>query len=214
MAKDPAFLFYPSDFLTGSMFMTHEQVGIYVRLLCSQHQHGGVIDKISFNSLVGSNEIIRSKFTEIDLGFYNERLASEMEKRNKKSNNISEAVKEVWKERKKYAIASKSDAIASESQKNPKAISKGTVNVNEDVIKDSIIPSESEFLEYCKTIKEYPFDEYEYAIKSKYESWIANGWKDGHDNKIKNWKSKIKNTLPHLKPIKKPIKQNYLGGII
>ena len=50
MAKDPAFLFYTSDFLTGTMFMTNEQVGIYIRLLCSQHQHGGIIDKISFNS--------------------------------------------------------------------------------------------------------------------------------------------------------------------
>jgi uncharacterized protein YdaU (DUF1376 family) len=49
MAKDPAFLFYPSDFLTGTMFMNNEQIGIYIRLLCSQHQHGGVIDKISFN---------------------------------------------------------------------------------------------------------------------------------------------------------------------
>ena len=73
MAKDPAFLFYPSDFLTGTMFMSHEQIGIYIRLLCSQHQHGGVIDKISFNSLVGNNEIVRAKFIEIDLGFYNQR---------------------------------------------------------------------------------------------------------------------------------------------
>jgi len=84
-----------------------------------------------------------------------------------------------------------------------------TVNVN--VINK--VPSEAEFLEYCKTIKEYPFSEYEYSIKSKYESWVANGWKDGHDSEIKNWKSKIKNTLPHLKPTKKPIKQNYLGGL-
>jgi hypothetical protein len=68
--------------------------------------------------------------------------------------------------------------------------------------KNIIIPSESEFFEYCKTIKEFPFSEYEYSIKSKYESWVANGWKDGHNAEIKNWKSKIKNTLPHLKPIK------------
>ena len=86
--KDPAFLFYPSDFLTGTMFLNNEQIGIYIRLLCSQHQHGGLIDKLSFNSLVANNELLRSKFIETEHGFYNERLATEMDKRNKKSNCI------------------------------------------------------------------------------------------------------------------------------
>ena len=89
MAKDPAFLFYPSDFLTGTMFMGNEQVGIYIRLLCSQHQHGGIIDKISFNSMVGNNEIIKTKFIETELGFYNIRLMEVMNLRNKKSSNIT-----------------------------------------------------------------------------------------------------------------------------
>jgi uncharacterized protein YdaU (DUF1376 family) len=100
MAKDPAFLFYPSDFLTGTMFMSNDQIGIYIKLICSQHQHGGIIDKISFNTLVGENLIIKSKFIETETGFYNERLTSEMDKRNKKSNNMSETAKEVWKIRK------------------------------------------------------------------------------------------------------------------
>jgi len=33
----------------------------------------------------------------------------------------------------------------------------------------------------------------------KYQSWEANGWKDGHDKPIKNWKSKLLNTLPFIK---------------
>ena len=40
MAKDPAFLFYSNDFLTGTYTMTDEQVGKYIRLLCLQHQKG------------------------------------------------------------------------------------------------------------------------------------------------------------------------------
>lgn len=36
-------------------------------------------------------------------------------------------------------------------------------------------------------------------LKLKYDSWVANGWKDGHDKKILNWKSKILNTLPFIK---------------
>lgn len=99
--KDPAFLFYASDFLTGTMFMSNEQVGKYMRLLCSQHQHGGLIDKISFNSLVGEDLILLKKFIESKDGFYNERLADEMESRCKKSTNISSAAKETWAKRKK-----------------------------------------------------------------------------------------------------------------
>ena len=100
MAKDPAFLFYSSDFLTGTMFMSNEQLGIYIRLLCSQHQHGGLIDKTSFNSLVGQHDIVKHKFIETESGFYNERLAHEMHKRTKKSNNLSNTAKDVWAKRK------------------------------------------------------------------------------------------------------------------
>ena len=83
MSKDPAFLFYSSDFLTGTMFMTNEQIGIYIRLLCAQHQHGGFIDKISFDTMVGNIAIVRSKFIECEQGYYNKRLVLETEKRSK-----------------------------------------------------------------------------------------------------------------------------------
>ena len=38
MAKDPAVLFYTSDFLVGTITMTMEQRGKYITLLCLQHQ--------------------------------------------------------------------------------------------------------------------------------------------------------------------------------
>ena len=78
-----------------------------------------------------------------------------------------------------------------------------------------VIPTLLEFLDYCKTIKEYPFADYEFAYKSKYEAWVVNDWKDGNNNKIKNWKSKIKNTIPYLNPIKQKtnsITQNWGMG--
>ena len=86
MAKDPAFLFYASDFLTGTMFFNFEQRGKYIYLLCAQHQHGGLIDKKSFNDLVGEDSFLRSKFIESENGFYNERLNDEIEKRSKDTN--------------------------------------------------------------------------------------------------------------------------------
>jgi len=135
MAKDPAFLFYPSDFLTGTMFMTNEQIGIYIRLLCSQHQHGGIIDKDSFNALVGSNLLIKNKFIETETGFYNERLTIEMDKRNKKSNNMSDTAKEVWKKRKeqKQNNCTKNDYNSNTNVlKNDTNVIQ-TVNRNEDI---------------------------------------------------------------------------------
>ena len=63
-------------------------------------------------------------------------------------------------------------------------------------------PTESEFLEYCKTIKEITYSSLEFSLKSKYASWLANGWKDGNDKKINNWKTKILNTIPYLQPNK------------
>ena len=49
--------------------MTNEQVGIYVKLLCAQHQHGGLIDTVSFHEIVGEHEIIKRKFLKTDDGF-------------------------------------------------------------------------------------------------------------------------------------------------
>lgn len=117
--KDPAFLFYASDFLTGTMFFTNEQIGKYIRLLCSQHQHGGFIDKNSFIQLVGDDTILRSKFIETKHGFYNIRLSEEMETRAKKSSNISDAAKETWKKRKEEI---QKNTIVSQSHKNRKGI--------------------------------------------------------------------------------------------
>ena len=46
--KDPAFLFYSSDFLSGTMLMSDEEVGQYIRLLCLQHQKGHLKEKDMF----------------------------------------------------------------------------------------------------------------------------------------------------------------------
>ncbi len=81
-----------------------------------------------------------------------------------------------------------------EKEKEEEEVQEQEKYINKD------IPTENEFLDYVKTIEIYK-TELDYSIKSKYESWVENGWKDGNDKPIKNWKTKIKNTLPHLKPV-------------
>lgn len=80
--KDPAFLFYSSDFLSGTMLMTDEEIGQYIKLLCLQHQKGHLKEKDMLNICKTYNEDIFSKFTkDADENYYNERLEYEANKR-------------------------------------------------------------------------------------------------------------------------------------
>lgn len=42
MAKDPAFLFYPKDWLSGTAEYMPDEKGVYIDLLCHQHQKGSL----------------------------------------------------------------------------------------------------------------------------------------------------------------------------
>jgi uncharacterized protein YdaU (DUF1376 family) len=42
--KPPAFQFYPADFAMGCAFLSTEEVGAYILLLCHQWEHGGLPD--------------------------------------------------------------------------------------------------------------------------------------------------------------------------
>ena len=84
--KDPAFLFYPSDFLTGTMLLSNEQIGKYIKLLCLQHQHGSLSEKHMLQICGEYDEELYSKFKKDDDGkYYNERLQKETIKRKKYS---------------------------------------------------------------------------------------------------------------------------------
>jgi uncharacterized protein YdaU (DUF1376 family) len=80
MSKDPAFLFYSSDFLTGTMLFSNEQVGKYIRLLCLQHQKGMLSEKDMLKICDTYDEDIWRKFIKTDAGYYNQRLQEEQKK--------------------------------------------------------------------------------------------------------------------------------------
>jgi len=78
MSKDPAVLFYTSDFLTGTILMSDEQVGKYIRLLCVQHQKGRLSNDDMLKICKTYDKDIFEKFTKDDDGlFFNERLEEE-----------------------------------------------------------------------------------------------------------------------------------------
>ena len=82
--KDPAVLFYPEAYLVGTMFMTYEQKGKYIELLCLQHQNGHLTEEEMLSVCVTRDERIFSKFEVDDQGkYFNRRMEEEKERRAK-----------------------------------------------------------------------------------------------------------------------------------
>lgn len=81
-SKDLAFLFYTSDFLIGVEFMDWEDIGKYIVLICTQHQHGH-LSLSQIKKKVGEpSKDLMSKFIEDEDGkFYNKRVDEEIKKR-------------------------------------------------------------------------------------------------------------------------------------
>ena len=68
-----------------------------------------------------------------------------------------------------------------------------------DNVRNTIIPTREEFVEYALTLVKGNKG-YEFTFNAKYDTWVENNWRDGKQQKIKNWKTKLANTLPYLKP--------------
>ena len=80
--KDPAVLFYPSDFMMEISYMTNEEAGKYIRVLCNIFFHGHLsIDKLK--RICGEElETILDMLSRDDKGlYYHERMEYEMLKR-------------------------------------------------------------------------------------------------------------------------------------
>lgn len=82
MAKDPAFNFYTNDFDQKTKFFSHEQVGMYLRLLMAQHQHGHLTEAQMMHICGRYDADVFGKFEQDPEGkFFNDRLDTEIEKR-------------------------------------------------------------------------------------------------------------------------------------
>ncbi len=80
------------------------------------------------------------------------------------------------------------------------------ININTTNIKTNTLqkkvgeqPTLDEFLMYSRTLPVYVAG-LEYPLTAKYNSWHEAKWRDGHGTPIKNWKTKIQNTIGYLKP--------------
>jgi hypothetical protein len=197
MAKDPAFLFYSSDFLNGVADLTMEERGQFITLLCLQHQKGTLTDKTIRLSLGSVSVDVLSKFSkDKDGNFFNERLSEEIEKRiqftESRRNNGSKGGR---------------------PKNNTKPLGLAKHNLMEDVNEN-----ENEDININKS--KCTFEEvYEYmAIRigkenAKLEAekfvnyYTSNGWKVGK-NPMKSWTHAVNNWITNTKQYAKGTTNN------
>lgn len=87
MAKDPAFLWYPGDYIAGTTEYTFEEKGAYVEILMKQFEHGGPLPEEKIKRILRESysriwAVISEKFKQDENGnWFNERLEKERTKR-------------------------------------------------------------------------------------------------------------------------------------
>ena len=176
MSKDPAFLFYSSDFLTGTLLMSMEQKGKFITLLCIQHQKGHLSEKDMLHICGSYDEDVFTKFQKDEHGkFYNIRLEEEVDKRKAYSESRRN-------NRKKKEDMNNTSLSYVEHMENE--------NENEDLIeKKKVARFQKPTIEQ---LKEYMSEQ---GMNDIAENWLnhyeANGWMVGK-NKMKDWKASVR----------------------
>lgn len=127
MSKDPAFLFYTNDFLSGIQDLTFDERGQFITLLCLQHQKGHLSDKLIKLSIGNAAADVMAKFRQDSAGlWYNVRLESEIEKRQAHGEKQRKRAIEGWEKRKKDTKHKPNESLGI-------AVAMPLEDVNEDV---------------------------------------------------------------------------------
>ncbi len=154
--KDPAFLFYSKDWLSGCQFMDMAERGVYITLLAAQHQNGR-LDPKRVGFLLGFgwdmvSDIVKSKFETDDDGFvFNVRLEEEIQKRAQHSEKQRENGKKGGRPRQNK----NPNETQTESQTEPKKKPLGNVNENVNVNENNGVENfEKNFPHYTTRIEE------------------------------------------------------------
>jgi len=188
--KDPAVLFYTSDFLTGTMTMTDEQVGKYIRLLCLQHQKKRLSEKDMLHICKSYDEDIWCKFARDDAGYYNERMAAEADKRR----NYAESRRNNRKKKDMSNISKTYVHHMENENENENVIVTKNETTSITRAKRFSPPTRDEVDQYAKT----EMIGSETSVDKFHDYYTANGWKVGR-NAMKDWKAAFRNWIKNEK---------------
>lgn len=97
MGKDPAILFYTSDFLASTQGLSLTEMGMLIKLLCMQHQNGHLSKKFIKTAVGKITTDVLAYFKEDECGcLYNERMENEVERRKRFAESRRENANARW----------------------------------------------------------------------------------------------------------------------
>jgi len=135
--KDPAFLFYSSDFTDGVSDLTMEERGQYITMLARQHQAGCVSERWLTINIPNVSKYVLKKFVKSDDNYENSRLKEEIEIRKrhrlKQFENGKKGGRPITQTEPKHNPTVNPNITQRLTQTEPKQKPLVNVNVNEDV---------------------------------------------------------------------------------
>jgi uncharacterized protein YdaU (DUF1376 family) len=188
MAKDPAFLFYPGDWLGGTMGMTFEEKGAYLELLLFQFNNGKfeLAQAKQVLSICSASvfEKVVQKFDTDGKMYWKQKLHDEIERR------------------KKFTQSRRNNAKSNKSQKKTKEAyaqhmeteTETIISLNKESIKSSIF-SDQKFIDDLKRLHKGK------DLKDAFEQcWIYYSLKPNPPEELWEWRQKLSSWLIYYKP--------------
>lgn len=217
MAKDPAFLFYPGDYLRDTQCLSESVQVAYDRIMC-EHMRNICISQQQLNFFTkrlseDEKSELEMVLTKVEGGFQIAWVAESICKRKAYSSSRSENRKGKSKEDMNNISDTYVEHMVNENENVIEDKKEDKKETKKPKSKKPIIPTEEEFLAYYKSELSKQFPGLEFNMKAKYEQWVFDGWKDGFGTEITNWKSKMKNAITHMKIKYDPNQQAPIGPL-
>lgn len=178
--KDPAVLFYTSDFLSGVMGLTMTERGQYITLLCLQHQKGHLTEKDIELAVGSASADVMAKFISDDEGkYFNKRMEEEAEIRRRFTESRRKSSLSRFKE-----TSHDTSYDASHDEHTIHRMDNDNKNINTNTIKDII--------EYLNTVLgtkyKYSADYIKKHINARLsEGYTLEDFKTVIDKKFRSW---------------------------
>jgi len=195
MAKDPAMLFYTADFLVGVAFMSMEERGQYITLLCYQQQRGHLTREEMEKAVGTLTPEVLAKFVQDDEGkYYNRRAEKEIIARrehiaNKLKNFRSNTPSENSERELRADTPSGHSARENENEINNIKIDKGVKGGKEEKKTRFTPPSVEEVAAYCAE-RQNGIDPQTFV-----DFYASKGWKVGNQP-MKDWRAAVRTWEP------------------
>jgi len=187
MAKDPAFLFYPGDYVSGTMGMTFEEKGAYMDLLMLQFNRGHMNTHMIQHTVGHLWDQVKCKFIQDDEGlWFNVRLDFEKDKRKTFTESRRNNIKAKEKPKKEPSYETHMNTHMDSHMENENE------NINKDIINNKSKCNFEEALEYISI--RLGTEQGKIEAQKFFNYYESNGWKVGK-NPMKNWKAAANNWI-------------------